>query len=218
MSNSCLRFFSADLKEMKNKNAKWLNLYTTFEMPGVFSSSNPDNRASYFGYNNGIYDYNSDNSDNDKYDFTNQIFTICTWLKFESVIANKDNTVQDSYAMLRMDNGDILKHQLTVDSVWHHYCFTRKNDKVKFYLDGVLTETITVAITTEFNLSNKSFVYIGNPARNMTGNTFYADDIYLFRGTELWTENFTPPDKYLDVDYYYRIYKEEIQDLYAQKD
>ena len=49
----------------------------------------------------------------------------------------------------------------------------------------------------DFNMDSNSYIYIGNPVKYCFGNEFYADDIYVYKGENVYDVNgFSPPTDY----------------------
>lgn len=199
MSTGCFRFHKEDIPyDVLNSDAKLLN----FGVGGEEAKFpfNVDNAAGWFKRNG--YIVNAQDGLNMAFSST---FTVMFWAKF----VNKPNT-DDVYGnrwILILDDGSVLSIKIPTSVTvtdWNHYSIVRD-------VDGVIAMRIngtSVKVETNnavFDLSNASYMYLGNTNRYMTGYEVIADDILIFDGA-LYDSDFTDlPDDYIDVSQFSQL-------------
>lgn len=202
MPNLCIRFNDHDIiKKKASKYSRYLNLYTTMEEPSVFNV--PENRMADFYHDNGIYDFNS-GTQNNSYNFETKPFTIYFWLKFKPGFCNSDQSIVENKVYVGMEDGTVYTCTPPDDTNAHHYCLERdRNKTIYFFIDGKLK--FMEHTDADFNMDSNSYIYIGNPIKYCFGNEFYADDIYVSKGENVYDVNgFNPPTDYPyipDIEY-----------------
>lgn len=221
-ANTCVRFTFEDLEVLKNKkHSDWLSMFPPSALDSKFGSTKyPNNKMAYFDRDNGIYDFNG-GTEKDSYNFAKKKFTISFWLRFKDEFCNDSQDIEQSKFLIGMEDGTVFKYAFTPDTkAAHHFCVMRDLNNIYGYIDGV--KVIDEPTTADFNMDSNSFIYLGTPYKWMTGFSFYADDIYIFRNVNMWdVGGFTPPDDYLyaGTDYYtlyIRRINEASSEIYAQ--
>ena len=206
MPNLCLRFPKGTMtgKNVFSQTAHFLPEFPVFE-EGRFAN---DKFAScVLGENDCLYDYKSDegNSFDTKYDFGTGFFYISFWAKFKPDWA----THEKNRLMIGFEDGLVLSTDLTTATEWHWYMLS-KDDKNEFrmYVDGVAAVCKDIndkddagstsrTVTSAFNLTGDSFVFLGNVYKNTTGFKVAFDDLYITKGYYGNWDDVTVPTDYI---------------------
>lgn len=110
---------------------------------------------------------------------------------FDGTALNIDHIVYDTFFT------DNWTPTPVTDGAWHHFAVVRNSNTIKFFVDGVLAHTSSVAVSAGFfNISNP--LYLGcSPGRTAYDGSI--DDLCIIKGLALWTADFTPPTDYLSL-------------------
>lgn len=193
MSTSCVRFEKVDIPyDVLNSDAKLLN----FGVGGVEARfpANANNAAGWFKRNG--YVVNAQDSLSMAF---NSTFTIMFWAKFVDKLTTDD--VYGNNWILILDDGSIISVQIPVwvtTTNWNHYSIVRDVDNIiTMRINGTSVKTSTNSAT--FDLSNSSYMYLGNTNRYTVGYEVIADDILIFDGALYDGDFIALPDDYIDV-------------------
>ena len=87
------------------------------------------------------------------------------------------------------------------DSKWHHISLSRQNGVTKLYVDGVQDGSYTDSTNYE-NPAQRPFIGASGGSTNLQSGTFtegYISNLRVCKGHAVYTENFTPPTRELEV-------------------
>ena len=206
MPNLCLRFPKGTMtgKNVFSQTAHFLPEFPVFE-EGRFGGDKFSSCV--LRENDCLYDYKSDegSSFDTKYDFGTGFFYISFWAKFKPEFA----THEKNRLMIGFEDGLVLSTDLVTDTEWHWYMLS-KDDKNYFrmYIDAVAAVCKDVnnkddagstshTITSAFNLTGNSFVFLGNVYKNTTGFEVAFDDLYITKGYYGDWNDVTVPTDYI---------------------
>ena len=206
MPNLCLRFPKGTMtgKNVFSQTAHFLPEFPVFE-EGRFGGDKFSSCV--LRENDCLYDYKSDegSSFDTKYDFGTGFFYISFWAKFKPEFA----THEKNRLMIGFEDGLVLSTDLTTDTEWHWYMLS-KDDKNEFrmYVDGVAAVCKDISdkddagstsrtVTSAFNLTGDSFVFLGNVYKNTTGFKVAFDDLYITKGYYGNWDDVTVPTDYI---------------------
>ena len=206
MPNLCLRFPKGTMtgKNVFSQTAHFLPEFPVFE-EGRFGGDKFSSCV--LRENDCLYDYKSDegSSFDTKYDFGTGFFYISFWGKFKPEFA----THEKNRLMIGFEDGLVLSADLVTDTEWHWYMLS-KDDKNEFrmYVDGVAAVCKDISdkddpgstsrtVTSAFNLTGDSFVFLGNVYKNTTGFEVAFDDLYITKGYYGDWNDVTVPTDYI---------------------
>ena len=206
MPNLCLRFPKGTMtgKNVFSQTAHFLPEFPVFE-EGRFGGDKFSSCV--LRENDCLYDYKSDegSSFDTKYDFGTGFFYISFWAKFKPDFA----THEKNRLMIGFEDGLVLSADLVTDTEWHWYMLSKddKND-FRMYIDAVAAVCKDISdkddpgstsrtVTSAFNLTGDSFVFLGNVYKNTTGFKVAFDDLYITKGYYGDWNDVTVPTDYI---------------------
>lgn len=207
MPNLCLRFPKGAMtgKNVFSQTAHFLPEFPVFE-EGRFGGNKFSSCV--LRENDCLYDYKSDegSSFDTKYDFGTGFFYISFWAKFKPEFA----THEKNRLMIGFEDGLVLSADIVTDTEWHWYMLSKddKND-FRMYIDAVAAVckdasnkddagSTSHTITSAFNLTGNSFVFLGNVYKNTTGFEVAFDDLYITKGYYGDWNDVTVPTDYIN--------------------
>ena len=207
MPNLCLRFPRG---LMNGKNVFSQTTHFLPEFPKFEEGRFADDRffSCVLDENDCLYDYKSDSgsSFDTKFDFGTGFFFVSFWAKFLPEFA----THERNRLMIGFEDGLVLSTDLVTDSNWHWYMMSKDdNNEFRMYVDGVVATCkdandstdpgdTSHTITSGFNLTNDSFVFVGNVYKNTTGFKVAFDDLYITKGYYGDWNDVAVPDRYIE--------------------
>ena len=191
MPNICLRFPKGTMtgKNVFSQTAHFLPEFPVFE-EGRFN--NEKFASCVLREKDCLYDYKSDSgsSFDTKYDFGTGFFFVSFWAKFKP----DWSTLEKNRFMIGFEDDLVLSADINTDTDWHWYMLSKNNqNEFRMYIDenAVSCKDVSDAddegstshtITSAFNLTGKSFVFLGNVYKNNTGFEVAFDDLYITKG------------------------------------
>ena len=165
-------------------------------------------------YDEGAYTFNY--NEDIAYKYTGK-FTICFWFK----LVNK-NHIDEAYPntfKLILNYNTVIGGDLptsTLDCDWHWAKITRDKDNlITIQVDSDIVAQDTS--TEELNLSDNSYIFLGNTNRYFTGYDIITDDILIFEDKISYTD--TKPTNYLDLGRFVKlIYVKSDGTVWAMKE
>lgn len=128
------------------------------------------------------------------------IFSISFWAKFPATERGKSDLSNTRFILI-LDDETKIEHIITnPDNLWHHYSIVREsNGRTTMRIDGVTVET-PIITSAALNLSNNSYIYLGDNYKYYEGYDVIVDDLCVVDGV-LWTRDFDSdlPTDYLDL-------------------
>ena len=124
-------------------------------------------------------------------------FTICFWAKFIDK-GHIDEAFPNSIKLVLNDNSVIsapIPSGITQTDYNWYKVQRDKNNLISFYVNNTLIYSATSSVL--FDLSDKSYLFLGNQNRYFTGYDVLVDDILLFESCVPYTD--TLPTTYLDL-------------------
>ena len=99
-----------------------------------------------------------------------------------------------TYATPVVDSGTTLN-----TNTWYHLAVTRDGNTTRIFIDGVLKATSTE----NYTINTGGSLYLGtqayNPGQSDRSHNGHISNLRITKGTALYTENFTPPTRELEV-------------------
>ena len=141
------------------------------------------------------------------FDFGTSDFTVECFVYFNNLSSNqgvldtRSGSNTNGFALLGRSNGTVsmadgtslIGDAISVSSSrWMHLAASRSGSSLKFFVDGVLSSTVTNS--TDF--SNDDFIIgtIGGGTEDLNG---FTSNVRVIKGTALYTTDFTPPTREL---------------------
>jgi len=82
---------------------------------------------------------------------------------------------------------------------WHHFSVTKDNE-IRIYVDGILRASTTISNSTTFYAETSDEIRIGAQwGGGLSGMVGHISNLRVLKGTALYTANFTPPTRELEV-------------------
>ena len=82
---------------------------------------------------------------------------------------------------------------------WHHFSVTKDNE-IRIYVDGILRASTTISNSTTFYAETSDEIRIGAQwGGGLSGMVGHISNLRILKGTALYTANFTPPTRELEV-------------------
>ena len=145
-------------------------------------------------------------------------FTIEGWIYFNAgSIGNliifydsRPELIQGTYLMLQKNASDqfvlyvdsairIISQSTVVSSTWYHITVSRSNNNTKLFVNGIQEGLTYIDSTVYLNSTNRPVIGVdGYNLGNRPLNGFISN-FRILKGTALYTENFTPPTRELEV-------------------
>jgi len=194
MSTSCVRFDKNIIPyDVLNLEAKLVNF-------GVCGSTakfpeNINNSSGWFVRNSYIV-----NAQDDFHMRFDSVFTVMFWAKF--IERPYVDEVYGNRFILILDDGSVISYRIPDSSIsiadWNHYSIIRDVDNIiSMRINGMTVRS--EVNSAPFDLTNSSYIYLGNSNRYATGYDVITDDILIFNGM-LYDSDFSElPDDYIDV-------------------
>lgn len=194
--NTNLRYISETPIDSMGKFSNMLNMAVKGADPKFTNDKNIVGQL----YDEGAYTFNY--NEDIQYKYAGK-FTICFWFK----LVNK-NHVDEAYPntfKLFLNSGAIITGELpasTLDCDWHWAKINRDNNNlITIQVDNDIIAQDTS--TEEFNLSDNSYIFLGNVNRYFTGYDIITDDILIFEDKISYTDN--KPTSYLDLHRFVKL-------------
>lgn len=140
----------------------------------------------------------------------NKEFTVCFWAKFEK-LKDVDEVHPNSIHIIFNDGTSIgatlpktigTDNKELVQTDWNWYKIQRDtNNIVTIYVNN--EQIATGTNTAVFNLNDKSYIYLGNDSKTLTGYDVTVDDILIFGGVNEYLKDI--PIDYLELSKFYKI-------------
>ena len=137
-------------------------------------------------------------------------FTICFWAKFEK-LKDVDEVHPNCIHIIFNDGTSIgttlpktigTDNKELVQTDWNWYKIQRDtNNTVTIYVNN--EQIATGTNTAVFNLNDKSYIYLGNDSKTLTGYDVTVDDVIIFGGTNEYLKDI--PTDYLELSKFYKM-------------
>lgn len=137
-------------------------------------------------------------------------FTVCFWAKFEK-LKNVDEVHPNCIHIIFNDGtsiGTVLPKTIgannteLVQTDWNWYKIQRDSENtVTIYINN--EQIATGTNTAVFDLNDKSYLYLGNDSKTLTGYNVTVDDVLIFGGTNEYLKDI--PTDYLDLSKFYKM-------------
>lgn len=76
---------------------------------------------------------------------------------------------------------------------WHHVALVRDGTTIRFFIDGVASQTVAIGSTDEVNGTDNLFIGIVATVISTQAFNGYIANTRIFNGRAVWTAGFTPP-------------------------
>ena len=143
------------------------------------------------------------------YTYDNE-FTVCFWAKFEK-LKDVDEVHPNSIHIIFNDGTSIgttlpktigTDNKELVQTDWNWYKIQRDtNNTVAIYVNN--EQIATGTNTAVFNLNDKSYIYLGNDSKTLTGYDVTVDDVLIFGGVNEYIKDI--PTDYLELSKFYKM-------------
>lgn len=124
------------------------------------------------------------------------VFTVSFWAKLPEGSMGVSQASTNRF-MIVLDEGTKIDYTISsVDNNWHHYSIVRDgSNTITMRIDGTTVGTTTSIES--FDLTNNSYIYLGDRYNYHTGYDVIVDDMCIVEGV-LWNNDF---DTDLPIDY-----------------